>query len=214
MRTRVARPAAPRWWYTAGLIAAFNLLLLAWLALKPAGHAVFGAVDNVAQFAGPLLVVPLCFLGGRRGDRLRVRTAQQWTPYLLGLGALSYAGGQIVYTIYQQVLHYPSVPFPSWADAVYLSAYPVLLLGILLLPGRPLPVASRVRILLDGVMIMTAVLTFSWYFLLGPTIAQGGQTPLATGIGLAYPLGDLVLIACLLVLWAPRRLSVIFVSFR
>ena len=94
------------------------------------------------------------------------------------------------------------MPFPSWADAVYLCAYPVLLLGILLLPGRRLPVASRVRILLDGLMIMTAVLTFSWYFILGPTIAQGGQTPLATGVGLAYPLGDLMLIACLVVLWS------------
>src|SRR2546423_797434 len=204
MLTRVARQAARRRWYTAGLIAAFNLLLLAWLMLKPGSHAVFVAVDNVAQCVGPLLVVPLCFLGARRGDTPRVRTAQRWAPCLLGLGALSYAGGQIIYTIYQQVLHYPSVPFPSWADAVYLCAYPVLLLGILLLPGRRLPVASRVRILLDGLMIMTAVLTFSWYFILGPTIAQGGQTPLVTGVGLAYPLGDVVLIACLVVLWSQR----------
>jgi hypothetical protein len=159
MLSRVAQQAAPRQWYTAGLIAAFNLLLLAWLVLKPGSHAMFVAVDNVAQFVGPLLVVPLCFLGGRRGDRPRVRSAQQWAPCLLGLGALGYAGAQIIYTIYQQVLHYPSVPFPSWADAVYLCAYPVLLLGILLLPGRRLPVASRVRILLDGLVIMTAVLT-------------------------------------------------------
>src|SRR5919198_1411099 len=172
MLIRVARQAAPWQWYTAGLIAAFNLLLLAWLVLKPGSHAVFVAVDNVAQCVGPLLVVPLCFLGGRRGDRQRVRTAQQWAPCLLGLGALSYAGGQFIYTIYQQVLHYPSVPFPSWADAVYLCAYPVLLLGILLLSGRRLPVASRVRILLDGLVIMTAVLTFSWYFILGPTVRR------------------------------------------
>src|SRR5256714_560071 len=202
MLTQVARQAAPRRWYIAGLIAAFNLLLLAWLVLKPGNHAVFVAVDNVAQFVGPLLVVPLCFVGGRRGDTPRVRTAQQWASCLLGLGALSYAGGQIISTTYEQVLHCPSVPFPSWADAVYLCAYPVLLLGILLLPGRRLPVASRVRILLDGLMIMTAVLTFSWYFILGPTIAQGGQTPLVTGVGLAYPLGDVVLIACLVVLWS------------
>ena len=182
MLTRVARQAAPRQWYTAGLIAAFNLLLLAWLVLKPGSHAVFVAVDNVAQFVGPLLVVPLCFLGSRRGDTPRVRTTQQWAPRLLGLGALSEAVGQIIYTIYEQVLHYPSVPFPSWADAVYLWSYPFLLLGILLLPGRPLPVASRVRVLLDGLMIMTAVLTFSWYFILGPTIAQGGQSPLAIAV--------------------------------
>src|SRR5919204_2439325 len=202
MVTRAARQVAPLRWYTAGLIAAFNLLLLAWLVLKPGSHAMFVAVDNVAQFVGPLLVVPLCFLGGWRGDRPRVCTAQQWAPCLLGLGALTYAGGRIICTIYQQVLQYPSTSFPSWAHAVYLCTYPVLLLGILLLPGRRLPVASRVRVLLDGLTIMTAVLTFSWYFILGPTIAQGGQTPLAVDVGLAYPLGDLVLITCLLVLWS------------
>ena len=105
-----------------------------------------------------------------------------------------------MYTVYQQVLHVSAMPFPSWADAVYLWAYPFLLAGILLAPGRRLAAMARLRVLLDGLMIMTAVITFSWYFILGPTIAQGGQSPLGTAVGLAYPLGDVVLIACLLML--------------
>jgi diguanylate cyclase (GGDEF)-like protein/PAS domain S-box-containing protein len=186
-------------WRGIGVVGTFSAFLLAWLLFKPGSHTLFVAVDNVAQCIGPLLIVPLCFLGRR--DTSNVRTIQYWAPILLGLGAISEAAGQIGYTIYQQVLHYSTVPFPSLADAVYLCAYPFLLLGILLLPGRRLPVASRVRVLLDGLMIMTAMVTFSWYFILGPTLAQGGGTWLATAAGMAFPLGDLVLIVCLLLLW-------------
>jgi hypothetical protein len=78
--------------------------------------------------------------------------------------------------------------------------YPFFLLGILLLPARPVPVASRTRLALDGLMIMTAAVTFSWYFILGPVIQQGTETTLAKVVSTAYPLADIVLIACLLIL--------------
>src|SRR5829696_9097078 len=73
-------------------------------------------------------------------------------------------------------------------------------LGILLLPARPIPVASRTRIALDGLMTMTAAVTFSWYFILGPVTQQGTETTLAKAVATAYPLADVVLIACLIIL--------------
>src|SRR5215204_2223622 len=73
-------------------------------------------------------------------------------------------------------------------------------LGILLLPARPIPVASRTRIALDGLMIMTGAVTFSWYFILGPVMRQGTETILAKAVSSAYPLADIVLIACLIIL--------------
>jgi diguanylate cyclase (GGDEF)-like protein len=76
--------------------------------------------------------------------------------------------------------------------------YPFVLAGILLLPRRPLPAAAGGRILLDGLMTMTALVAFSWYFLLGPTILQGGENALSRFLSAAYPLGDLVLLFCLL----------------
>jgi len=81
-----------------------------------------------------------------------------------------------------------------------LSVYPFLLLGILLLPARPIPVASRTRIALDGLMIMTGAVTFSWYFILGPVMQQGSETTLSKAVSSAYPLADIVLIACLIIL--------------
>jgi len=56
-------------------------------------------------------------------------------------------------------------------------------------------------------MIMTAAVTFSWYFFLGPVVQRGSETVLAKTFATAYPLADIVLVASLLllVLRAGRR---------
>jgi PAS domain S-box-containing protein len=47
---------------------------------------------------------------------------------------------------------------------------------------------------------MTGAVTFSWYFILGPVMQQGTETILAKAVSSAYPLADIVLIACLIIL--------------
>jgi len=200
--TAILRPL----WGGLALVVLYNGLLAAWLALRPAPYPVIQAVDNVAQCAGPLLSLPLCWGGlawpwrrGREAAAGTGTTASRWMPVLLGLGVLGYAVGQVIWTYYQEILHQP--PFPSWADAGYLAAYPFLCGGLLLLPRRPLPSAVRLRVLLDGVMMMTGVVAFSWYFVLGPTMLHGNETLLGQLVGAAYPFCDLVLFFCLLLLW-------------
>jgi hypothetical protein len=193
----------------AGLVLLFNGLLVAFVFLKPVSDVTLAFVVNTAEFVGPLLALPLCFGGllrrmwGRGGSQAHigpvVRKGQRWAPVLLGLGILSWALGQMIFTYYEWALGRPP-PLPSIADVGYLSVYPFLLLGILLLPSRPIPVASRTRIALDGLMIMTAAVTFSWYFILGPVMQQGTETTLAKAVGTAYPLAGIVLIACLIIL--------------
>jgi serine phosphatase RsbU (regulator of sigma subunit) len=191
------------------LVLLFNGLLVAWVLLKPGDDRLLALVVNAAQFVGPLLALPLCFGGvlgqkWRRGESQRdVEPAeairQRWAPILLGMGILSWVLGQTIFTYYEWVLRQPP-PLPSIADVGYLSVYPFFLLGILLLPSRPVPIASRTRIALDGLMIMTAAVTFSWYFVLGPVMQQGTETTLAKVVATAYPLADIVLIACLVIL--------------
>ena len=199
---------APRLRRAVVLVLLFNGLLLAWALFEPVGTRVSAIVVNVAGFVGPLLVLPWCFGGllallwrgaSRTDNQPTVMTGQRLAPVLLGMGILCYVLGQMYFTFYDLVLQ-QIPPFPSIADVGYLMEYPFFLLGILLLPARPIPVASRARIALDGLMIMTAALTFSWYFILGPVIQQGGGTVLAKAISAAYPLADIVLIACLLIL--------------
>src|SRR5215204_2369947 len=195
-------------WGIASLILLFNALLVAWVLLKPCSDAVVALVLNVAEFVGPLLVVPLCFGGLRRLWRrgtsrtdkgTAVSIGQRWAPVLLGIGILSFAFGQIVFTYYEWVLQ-QAPPLPSLADVGFQIQYPFLLLGILLLSARPIPVASRARIALDGLLIMSALVTLSWYFVLGPLVQQEGETTLAKVVAVAQPLADIVLVACLLIL--------------
>ena len=191
------------------MVLLFNGLLVAWVLLKPGGDRLLALVVNAAQFVGPLLALPLCFGGvleqkWRRGESQRdvepsEAIRQRWAPILLGMGILSWVLGQTIFTYYEWVLGQPP-PLPSIADVGYLSVYPFFLLGILLLPSRPVPIASRTRIALDGLMIMTAAVTFSWYFVLGPVMQQGSETTLAKVVATASPLADIVLIACLVIL--------------
>jgi PAS domain S-box-containing protein len=201
---------ARAFWRAAVLVLLFNGLLVAWVLLEPGSDAMLALVVNSAQFVGPLLVLPLCFGGllrrmwGPGASQTDVGPAavtigRRWAPVLLGLGILSWVFGQAIFTFYEWVLGQPP-PLPSIADVGFLSVYPFFLLGILLLPARPVPVASRTRLALDGLMIMTAAVTFSWYFVLGPVMRQGTETTLAKAVSTAYPLADLVLIACLVIL--------------
>jgi serine phosphatase RsbU (regulator of sigma subunit)/anti-sigma regulatory factor (Ser/Thr protein kinase) len=200
---------ARAFWRVAVMILLFNGLLVVWVLIKPGSDAMLALVVNSAQFVGPLLVVPLCFgrllrLMWRRGLSQTdvgpaVTRGQRWAPILLGLGILCWVFGQALFTFYEWVLGQPP-PLPSIADVGYLSVYPFLLLGILLLPSRPVPVTARTRLALDGLMIMTAAVTFSWYFILGPVMQQGTETTLAKAVSSAYPLADIVLIACLIIL--------------
>src|ERR671921_749560 len=196
-------------WRAASLVLLFNGLLVGVVLFKPLSDVTLALVVNMAQFVGPLLVVPLCFGGllrwmwGRGTSQAPLGSAvtrgRRWAPVLLGLGILSWVLGQAIFTYYEWVLGQPP-PLPSIADVGYLSVYPFFLLSILLLPARPIPVASRTRIALDGLMIMTGAVTFSWYFILGPVMQQGSETILAKAVSAAYPLADIVLIACLIIL--------------
>lgn len=189
-------------WHRGRWILLFNALFCAWLVARPGGHDAVAAVDDVAQFVGPLLALPLCVgdLPRRRArDGSAAPVALRWSPILLGLGILSFAVGQMIWTFYEQVLRM-AAPTPSWADVAFLSAYPFCMLAILLLPARPMPRVERLRVALDGLMVMIGVATFSWYFVLGPSLAQSSNTLPAKIVAGAYPLGDLMLIACVLLL--------------
>jgi hypothetical protein len=190
-----------------GIAILFNSLFLALVLLKPGTPRQFVIADDVGQAVGWLLATLFCFVGFKKpwqGKTANLKNffttlrVQEWVPIFIALGIFCQFIGQVIYTYYDIRL-WP--PFPSWADAGYLSTFPFLLLGILLLPTRRLSGATRSRVMLDGLIIMTAVITFSWYFILGPTMLQGYETNLAKFVGSAYPCFDLILIFCMLLLW-------------
>ena len=204
----VTRYIFPRsFWYSVILFIVFNSLFLVWVLFKPGTEHVFVIGDDIGQAVGWLLGTFLCFVGikglwrhsdGNVTDRLAVTRTQRWVPILLAAGIFCQFIGQLIYTYYD-VHNWP--PFPSWADIAYLSTFPFLMAGILLLPVRRLSGMARSQVLLDSVMMMTAIFTFSWYFILGPTMLQGYESNFAFVIGSAYPFFDLILIFCVLRFW-------------
>ena len=122
-----------------------------------------------------------------------------WVSVYLGMSAILYAIGNGVRMNFDLVLHEPTGA-PSWADTGHMAAYPIMLMGLLRLPIRPLPSASRSQIVLDAVMSMTVFATIAWYYLMAPALSRD-LTGAASGlVQAAYPLWDLLLIASLLVL--------------
>ena len=101
----------------------------------------------------------------------------------------------IIFAVY--VVGFSSDAYPSLADPVYLAFYPLLLVALLHVPTGIRSHPQRLRMLLDCATIVLGGGAAVWYFVLGPTITQGGQPFLAMVASVAYPVGDLVLLAAL-----------------
>ena len=86
------------------------------------------------------------------------------------------------------------VPFPSIADAFYLVFYPVLAAGLLLLVGGRAPGRDAAS-LIDATIITTGVGMLSWVFLIGPYVRLPDLSVLERLVSIAYPLGDVLLLA-------------------
>lgn len=131
------------------------------------------------------------------------RNREGWSAALLSLSLASYGFGSTTWGIYELVLR--QSPFPSWADAGYLGSFVFLISGILTMPTRKMPSLARLRVMVDGFVVTAALVTFSWFFILGPTILNGDGTALAKFLGALYPLADLAMICCLVKLTMGSR---------
>ncbi|MDB5076357.1 MAG: hypothetical protein JWO42_2536, partial [Chloroflexi bacterium] len=211
MSTAIAEVMPNRGWLHKFLlvyVACFEIFLV-W---HPVSHDMLAIVDTIATFVGIILAFGLCvgrppwfwlppYRHGSAAGGLR--PAAKWAPVLFGLGVLCYALVSLLEVFFGSSQQ--TAPFSSWVDAGYLTVYPPLLVAILLLPRRPITFAVRSRIALDSLMIITALITFSWYFVIGPTIARGDATLYTKVLGSALPIGDLVLSFCMLGLWMQKR---------
>jgi len=123
----------------------------------------------------------------RCAEQPRLRSA--WR--LLALGSIVYLAGDIAQTIYELA---GPLPFPSVADALYLSGYPLLLWGLLYFPAGRLDRGARVRLMLDLAVVAIAGAMVVTYVVLGPTLREVGPDPLSNGVSIAYPVGDMILL--------------------
>jgi two-component system cell cycle response regulator len=175
--------------FTASCIGAY----LAWLFFGHGNAYTNKIVSDVVSIVLPFGGL-VWSLRGARGSRTKATLSAN----LLSFSLLMFGGAASIYTYYDLVLH--EQPFPSWADAGYLLNSLAVLVAIMVLPYRPVTGILRVRVLLDSLMILAALVTFNWFFALGPTVLAGDQTLIGKVLGASYPIMDLAMMFCMAVL--------------
>src|SRR5690349_15521952 len=89
---------------------------------------------------------------------------------------------------------YPNASFPSIGDALYLAVYPVLMAGLFVLVRRRNPRRDPAA-LIDSLILTIGIGLLSWVFLIAPNIHLTDISWLGKAVSIAYPLGDVLLLA-------------------
>ena len=86
------------------------------------------------------------------------------------------------------------MPFPSLGDGFYVAVYPALMAGLFMLVRRRNPQADRAGVI-DSLIITLGLALLSWVFLIAPYLHDTELTPIAKMFSVAYPFGDILLLA-------------------
>ena len=200
MQWLAERPAWPRWqdgtsWSGSLLAGAMSLVFLLWIVFVFDGARVTDGVDDLGELVAALCAGLACGVAARRAPAGRTSWA------LLSASSFAWAIGEALWSYYD-LIRGIQVPFPSLADAGFLTAVPLACAGLLLFPGSPPRTAHRVQGLLDGCIIATALLYASWATILGPLYRAHHGGLLKQSISLTYPMSDVVMVSLVIILIA------------
>ena len=121
-------------------------------------------------------------------------------PWLLLATALAcFAAGQITFLLAAKLK--VMLPFPSFADLLYLSCYPLVAAGLLIFIYCRSPDGDR-RSLIDALTLTAGLALLSWTFLIRPYVHNLELSGLQKSVAIAYPLGDVLMLALLVRLLA------------
>jgi PAS domain S-box-containing protein len=118
------------------------------------------------------------------------RTRLAWGAF--AIAQFFYTIGAFLWTYFELITK--TKPFPSLADAAYITYYPFMLLGLLLLVSRLQTVQERMKLFVDAGIVTVGGGMFIWYLLLHDIIATTTGQTLLMILSLAYPCSDLVLL--------------------
>ncbi len=124
--------------------------------------------------------------------RNKPRYALPWWLFAFGF-VLYWMGDFYTYSYRAYILHH-EVPFPSIGDAIYLTVYPAQMLGLLLLVRRRNPKRNR-NTLIDAAILTLGLSVLSWILQIAPYIHESSMGLLPKLVSVAYPMGDIILLA-------------------
>ena len=170
------------WWRRAlGL----GLLLAALYALGPSDPVwlrelvVYPAAEVVAIVAVLIGVV-----------RYRPSARRAWL--FIAAGLVSFLVGDVIWGVYATQ---DRDPFPSIADGFYLAAYPLIAAGLLVAVMRRRPLGVDRRALIDAALVVVVAGFLAWVYIVQPVLDDPDLSQSEALVAVAYPLGDLLLLA-------------------
>lgn len=177
---------SPRGYRVAWVIAAVVLVIaIGWTRFEIGGARTTQVfTDSMVALGATAAAVALT----RLARRVTGRSSRGWT--LLAAGAWFEALGELTWTGY--VVLAGSAPYPDLPDVFYLAGYPLLAAGFLSLAADPDRPTQGVRLLLDGLVVGTALLAIGWHFVLEAILAASTLGSFATWVSLAYPIADIL----------------------
>jgi len=186
----------------------FCLLIFAFTAY--AAHIAFGLGGPGSDTAFEQGVYNAVMLGAAATLIMRGLSASRDRTALLVIASslCMWALGDLYYTVFFTGVANP--PFPSFDDALYLSSYPLMYVGLGLL------IRARFRGLsatdwLDGLVAGLGLSAVAAGLVLGPILDSTGGSFAAVATNLAYPVGDLLLLLVVVMAigltgWRPGRM--------
>lgn len=185
-------PGWRRFALAAALVLALCVAFFVWTAYRIGGDKTTIAVDDIGEaVASAVAAISLALAARRSAGRLRVAWA------FLALAAASWTVGELIWS-WNEVFQGVAVASPSAADAGFLLEIPLAVVGVLALTPAPRRMATRGEAVLAGAIVALSLLFVAWAFGLRAVYDHSQQPLPATLIGLAYPIGDIVIITVLI----------------
>jgi PAS domain S-box-containing protein len=178
-----------RWIF--GIAAALVLALIVSLVVRPIGSS-FTPVDGWGVAALEVSMGVLCIARFFEASWRSSTSAARLFPLIIGMACLAWGLGDAVLAF--ESLGGASPPTPSAADAFYVCFFPICFLGLALLIRR----GNRSSLMwtsLDGLIAGLGLAAVSAAVVVAAVTNVTGATSMATATNLAYPLGDVLLLA-------------------
>jgi len=181
----VPRTRTNRLWLAYAFLGTFLAAYVMWRLIRPATSNQV-AVDGWGVDAFEFVVAGLCIARGL------VRQSRRGMPLALGCALLSWCLGDVVVTI--ESLGGRTPPVPSVADVFYLGFYPLAYVAVVLFMRGELRRLTSPS-WLDGAVAGLGAAAVCAAFAFHSVLHSTGGTRLSAAVNLAYPTGDLLLLA-------------------
>jgi signal transduction histidine kinase len=111
---------------------------------------------------------------------------------LIAAGLAAFLIGDVIWSVYEVL---GRDPFPSVGDLFYLAGYPLIAGGLVVAVMRRRPLGVDLRALFDTAFVTVIAGLLAWVYVIRPVLDDPDLSGAETIVTLAYPAGDLLLVA-------------------